>query len=59
MIKLLVKDYCHNCPEFEPHFSKTEWYGDTSWCRTDTDITCKHAERCKEIKRYLEKEIKK
>lgn len=59
MIKLFVEDYCHNCPDFDPYVSKTELECDMGRYCTNTDITCKHAERCEEIKKYLEKEIKK
>lgn len=58
MIKLFVEDYCHNCTDFDPYVNKSNFECDMGRYLTDTDITCKHAERCEEIKTYLEKEIK-
>lgn len=58
MISLNVKDYCKNCPDFEPTFDKetkrrpTEC-GQTMMC-ADTVIGCQYLERCKHIMRYLE-----
>ena len=50
MIKLFVEDYCHNCPDFDLYVSKAELECDMGRYCTNTDITCKHAERCEEIK---------
>lgn len=57
MIELFVEDYCHNCPDFDPYISKTKMKCDRECYWTNTVITCKHAERCKEIKNYLEKQF--
>lgn len=58
MIKLYIEDYCHNCPNFKVSVSKLGFANGLGGYSTNTDITCKHAGRCEEIKKYLEKENK-
>ena len=55
MIRLIVEDYCHNCPEFEPAINKAKFLLDTTVVTTDTNIKCQHANRCKNIKKCLER----
>lgn len=56
MIKLEVKDYCQNCPDFKP---VTEQIILSSSGRTDnvnrctTYIHCKHENRCANIYRQI------
>lgn len=55
MIKLEVKEYCHNCPEFTPSVDKECYgsgYGDEFY---HTTITCKYAKRCEAIAKYFRK----
>ena len=57
MIQLPIKHYCKNCPEFEPDVDKVEI------CKGydvmyQTDIRCKHRERCAELVDLLIKEIR-
>lgn len=55
MIKLEVKEYCHNCPEFKPSVDKECYelgYGDEFY---HTTITCKYAKRCEAIAKYFRK----
>lgn len=55
MITLNVKNYCHNCPEFEPYADKNTLYsGDEKMHMTE--IRCIHSERCKIIAEFLELE---
>ena len=55
MISLRVKNYCSNCPEFEPDVKKNSYRFDS----TDepvyymTDIYCKHKDRCESMLKYL------
>lgn len=58
MIRLAVEEYCHNCLEFEPKSSTTLCTDDLGRV-VNTTVTCKHINRCRAIKRYLEKENKK
>ena len=68
MIKLKVEEYCHNCPDFEADVTKTDkvyasnydWLTDSrvELTRSDTIVTCAHANRCRAVKRYLEKQQK-
>ena len=57
MIKLLVEDYCHNCPEFYPEKVGGEVLyanGDIVGVST-TFIMCDNYEKCQRIKQHLEK----
>ena len=61
MIKLDIQDYCHDCLEFEADVERGQKclmysMADTMVHQTDTIVRCKHRNRCKAIKRYLEKE---
>lgn len=58
MIKLFVKDYCHNCPEFEPEVTKDTYEIVYERLGYMTDIFCKHAARCDAMTRFLEMEKK-
>ena len=61
MIELKVKEYCHNCPDFEAKvtvqdnelFAAGETEPTTRIC--NTTVSCSHAKRCEGIKRYLER----
>lgn len=58
MIKLFVRDYCHNCPEFEPEVIKDTYEIADERPGYMTDIFCKHAARCDSMTRFLEMERK-
>lgn len=68
MIKLKVEEYCHDCPDFEADVVKTDkvcvsnydWLTDSrvELTRVETIVTCSHANRCRAVKRYLEKQQK-
>ena len=45
-IKLEVKEYCADCPEFEPKVRKHD-FGATLGLLTE--VSCTHARRCEEI----------
>lgn len=55
MITLIVKNYCHNCPEFEP-----DVYKDTLYVNGEdinmTNIKCIHRQRCESIIEFLKLE---
>ena len=55
MIKLEVKDYCQNCPGFEPSVTRNELY-DNAHGGMETIIRCKYRGRCESMVRYLKKE---
>lgn len=59
MIELKVKEYCHNCPDFEAKVTIREdelCSGDEVTARiVNTTVSCTHAKRCEGIKRYLER----
>lgn len=64
MISLYVKDYCHNCPEFEPDVEKDTIYSENylmgkRTTHTQTDIYCKHRDRCESMIKFLKEERKK
>lgn len=56
MIKVLVEDYCHNCPEFEPDVHRESFRFDYSFIpeeKMNTTIYCVHKDRCRGIRAYL------
>lgn len=55
MIRLEVKDYCHNCPGFEPSVSKNEIF-ELNHSEMETIVRCKYKGRCESMVRYLKKE---
>jgi hypothetical protein len=60
MIKLKVKEYCHECPDFEAKVTVQDnelrtLNDDTPTRIVNTTVTCSHAKRCEGIKRYLER----
>ena len=63
MISLYVKDYCSNCPEFEPSVNKSvigvgDLMGLDERPTVLTEIFCEHRRRCEELKDFIEKENK-
>lgn len=61
MISLYVKNYCHNCPEFEPDVEKDTIYSENylmekRTTHTQTYIYCKHKDRCESMIKFLKKE---
>ena len=67
MIELRVKEYCHNCPDFEADVDKDrETFRSYDPCTCDivtnivckTTVTCKYRYRCEAMKEYLETEKK-
>ena len=61
MIKLDIQEYCQECLDFEPDVERPtrevlrSSEGDIV-IQSDTMVRCKYRNRCKAIKRYLEKE---
>lgn len=60
MIKLDVQEYCQECPAFDPvKHTVTEKFmslGESVEMST-THIRCRDWKRCKQIERYLRKEL--
>lgn len=48
-----TKEYCQNCPEFDCMVDTEREYKTDETIHNIT-ISCKHARRCRIIKRYLE-----
>lgn len=58
MIQLDVKDYCHNCAEFEPDIDKNHFFaGGDIYC-TETIVRCKHRMRCATLVKYFKEAAK-
>lgn len=65
MIELKVEPYCHDCPDFEADVSKRHERVEGAFDQRIMDypvkeiyctiVRCAHANRCRAIKRYLEK----
>ena len=65
-ITLKVEDYCQNCPEFEADVDKTKEiafthisFNEEVMISTTTTITCVHRDRCAELRKHIERNIKK
>jgi hypothetical protein len=62
MIVLNVEEYCHNCPDFEAYVERDICNFDivlsASNMKCNHIITCEHEDRCRQIKKYLEEEVK-
>lgn len=58
MIKLEVEDYCHSCGGFEATVAGpiTTVTTDGEFYVGDTIVRCAYRNRCKNIKRYLERQ---
>ena len=56
MIALRVENYCQNCPDFEPiarNYTKMKQTSKgTIALDIDTEVTCKHQNRCARILAY-------
>lgn len=59
MIKLEVREYCHDCMDFEPDVtSPIRMFGDDDVIiQSDTVVRCEYRGRCEAIRRYLEKQV--
>ena len=53
-----IDDYCHDCPEFESDCQESCYYSDNEKRIKDVYITCKHRNKCVNIRNYLEKIFK-
>ena len=59
MIKIVVEDYCNNCPEFVASQQTTNACTvDGSIRIIDHFITCEHKYKCRNIVKHIEKELK-
>lgn len=56
MIRLELKDYCHDCVGFEAEVQSPVIYF-TTGCemaeQTDTIVRCKHHKRCRHVVEYV------
>ena len=61
MIRLEVEDYCHdNCQAFRPDVEEpVTFYAGLEIYRNDTVIRCERRNLCKQLLRYLEKNLRK
>lgn len=60
MITLKTEEYCNNCPDFEACVEKEDLGFDTmtlSMRLHHTYIRCVHADRCGNIKHFIEKQF--
>ena len=58
MIKLLVDEYCHGCPQFSSetlHALTAEYGNGEVYVIKDPTIICKHRLLCRQIHKYLAK----
>lgn len=58
-IKLEVEDYCQECMDFNADVAgpvKVQISGQDDLILTDTIVRCEYRNRCRAIKRYLERQ---
>ena len=55
MIRLIVDDYCNNCPDFDAETNIL--YGDEGVAAIN--VECSNRDKCERIYRYLKKELEK
>lgn len=55
MIELDVKEYCQNCPDFEPH--SIELVSGFKNIPIATKVVCVNRERCEMIEKFIRKEL--
>lgn len=56
MIKLIVEEYCQECPEFTPDIEQTiarSW--DDKGMILYTTVFCKYAYRCRQMEKFFKK----
>lgn len=61
MISLHVRDYCQNCPDFQPDVEKNTlegYYDYECITRTNTTIFCAYRKRCALMYERLTEELK-
>lgn len=56
MIKLEIKDYCQDCPAFEPRVEKFSDYPKNT---VTTTVYCESEKRCARLVQYLERTMRK
>lgn len=57
MIKLDVEEFCQSCEGFKAESNTTFLYADGM--AVETIVTCKYIEKCRDLKRYIERELHK
>ena len=59
MIKLDVKPYCNDCPDFTPDVeAPVHYYADFDVvAASDTIVRCKYRKRCESMVRFLQNQI--
>ena len=58
MLKLEVKEYCQNCPDFEADVIKNTGYsinGETGIIYSNTIIRCEHCSMCEQLHDYIKR----
>lgn len=54
MIELRVEPYCHDCFHFDACSTTSCLHSDgSSYTVISTLVTCKHAEKCREIEKHI------
>lgn len=49
-IRLIVADYCENCPDFEPHVMHKCYLGGG---HHDTTVICVDSDKCERLVKYV------
>lgn len=51
------KEFCEDCPLFDPEITKNCAYSDNEPCINITQITCKHRVFCNRMENWLRKNL--
>lgn len=54
-VKLLVEDYCQNCPHFNPCADTSRYYNDDFVCGHEVLVMCKYKDHCGYLVNHLSK----
>lgn len=58
MIRLIVEDYCQECPDFEPEAVKVTYYSGDELRAASTEVYCRHKNRCAAVAKYMKSQEK-
>ena len=57
MIELCIKEYCHDCRDFEPIKSTLYKDGIGRTCTVCTVVECEHSDRCERLVKYVKEQM--
>lgn len=58
MIRLIVEEYCQDCPDFKPVAEKTNYYAGDVRAMCNTVVHCKYKDRCAAVAEWMKAQKK-